>query len=263
MKEIFLCLITLLMAVNAFAELKTQEVKYSLGKVHFTGYLAYDDAIGGRRSGVLVVHEWWGHNDYVRRRAEMLAQLGYTALAVDMYGDGKLAQHPQEATQFVQEVNAKQGESQKRFQVALNVLKKEPTVDKKKIAAIGYCFGGSIVLNMARSGMDLKGVVSFHGSLGTETPAKRGGVKARVLVCHGADDSFISQEAVEAFKKEMDDAKVNYQFISYDGAKHSFTNPGADDLAEKFDLGIAYNEEADKQSWKDMQTFFKEIFGEE
>jgi len=260
MKTLIGVTLILLTSSFAFAELQTQEVNYRVDRVNFKGYLAYDTDFQGKRPGVLVVHEWWGHNDYVRRRAEMLAKLGYTALAVDMYGDGKLAQHPDDAKKFVQEVMAQEGVSQKRFRAALNFLRKQPTVDRKNIAAIGYCFGGSTVLNMARLGIDLKGVASFHGSLATQTSAKKGKVKARVLVCHGADDSFIPPEDIDSFKKEMTNAGADFQFISYEGAKHSFTNPDADTFAQKFGMGIAYNETADKQSWEDMQVFFKDIF---
>jgi len=254
--------ITLIFLTSSFAlaELQTQEVNYRVDRVNLKGYLAYDTDFQGKRPGVLVVHEWWGHNDYVRRRAEMLAKLGYVAFALDMYGDGKTAGHPDDAKKFVQEVMAREGVSQKRFRAALNFLRKQPTVDKKNIGAIGYCFGGSTVLNMARLGVDLKGVISFHGSLATQTRAQKGKVKARVLICHGADDGFIPAEDIAAFKKEMAAASVNFRFISYEGAKHSFTNPDADAFAQKFGMGIAYHETADKQSWEDMQVFFKDIF---
>ncbi len=261
MKKFIFLVIFFLSSAVASAELKTKEIQYRADKVKMKGYLAYDDAFSGKRPGILVVHEWWGHNAYARKRAEMLASLGYVALAVDMYGDGKQADHPDSAKKFVHEVTEKQGAAQKRFTADMNLLKKQSAVDKNKIGAIGYCFGGSTVLNMARQGMALKGVVSFHGSLATQTPANPGKVKARVLVCHGTDDSFIPAEDIANFKKEMTTAGVHYQFISYEGAKHSFTNPDADTYAEKFDMSIAYNESADKQSWADMRAFFEENFG--
>jgi dienelactone hydrolase len=208
----------------------------------------------------LVVHEWWGLNDYARKRARMLAGLGYTALAVDMYGEGKTAAHPKEAGQFSQELMDNIDVEKARFLAALEVLKRNETVDPSRIAAIGYCFGGGVVLQMAREGIDLKGVVSFHGILATQKPAKPGVVKAKILVAQGADDKFVTPEQVKAFRKEMDDAGVTYKLIEYSGATHSFTNPGADDLAKKFNIPIGYNAEADKKSWNDMQRFLNDIF---
>ncbi len=237
-----------------------EEVAYSADSVNMKGYLAYDASKQGKRPGVLVVHEWWGHNPYARHRADMLAELGYVALAVDMYGDGKTADHPKDAGMFAGEVMKRGPGATARFMKAMEMLKANPNVDVNNIAAIGYCFGGSTVLNMARQGLDLKGVVSFHGGLGTATPAKKGEVKARVLVCNGAADKFIPQSDIDAFKKEMEDAGVTYTFKSYEGALHSFTNPGADSLAKKFEMAIAYNAVADSASWSDMKTFFGEIF---
>lgn len=249
----------LLLPLVVSAAIKHQEISYSAGGVTMKGYLAYDDAVQGRRPGVLVVHEWWGHNDYARKRADMLAALGYTALAVDMYGDGRQASHPQDAGKFAGEVMQNMQSAKARFMAALNLLKKHKTVDASRIAAIGYCFGGGVVLHMARAGVDLKGVVSFHGSYGTQTPAEKGAVKAAVLVCHGAADQFISPEEIEGLKKEMQNAGVDFQFISYEGARHSFTNPAADENGKKFNLPIAYNKAADEKSWADMQQFFKRI----
>lgn len=244
----------------SYATVQDKEVQYSAGGVTLKGYLAFDDAVKGKRPGVLVVHEWWGHNDYARKRARMLAELGYTALAVDMYGDGKQAGHPDDAGRFAGEVSRNMPVAKARFLAALNFLKSDPTVDADKIAAIGYCFGGGIALNMARSGVDLEGVVSFHGSLGTENPARPGVVKARVLVCHGAADELVTPEQVEAFKNEMSGAGVDYTFLAYEGAKHSFTNPDADRFAKEFGLSVGYNAQADQISWVDMQEFFKKIF---
>lgn len=244
----------------ARAEIKGRELTYSANGVALKGYLAYDDAKKAKRPGVLVVHEWWGHNEYARKRARMLAGLGYVALAVDMYGEGKQAAHPSDAGKFASAVMQDMDTMKARFEAAMQLLKQQPQTDPKQIAAIGYCFGGGVVLNVARQGEDLKGVVSFHGSLGTSTPAQPGKVKAKILVCHGAADEFTSAEQIAAFKSEMDSAKVDYQFIAYEGAKHSFTNPEADAYAEKFKMPLAYNEKADKQSWQDMQAFFKKIF---
>ena len=257
---VMMMVMVLFCAGLAQAAVQGKEVDYSAEGVTLKGYLAYDDAGEGKRPGVLVVHEWWGHNDYARKRARMLAELGYTALAVDMYGDGKQANHPDDAGKFAGEVTQNMPVAKARFLAALNLLKSDPTVDADKIAAIGYCFGGGIVLNMARMGVDLKGVVSFHGSLGSEDPAQPGTVKAKVLVCHGAADSFITEEQIADFKKEMEAAGVDYKFIAYEGAVHSFTNPDADRYAEEFGLGVGYNAAADQMSWADMREFLKKIF---
>lgn len=239
-----------------------QEVEYNSEGTILKGFMVYDNSIEGKRPGVLVVHEWWGHNDYARDRARMLAELGFTALAVDMYGDGKKADHPEDAQKFAGAIfnNIKTGEE--RFLAAYNFLKEQETVDQNNIAAIGYCFGGAVVLHMARIGMDLKAVTSFHGGIQAITPAEQGKVKAFILVCNGADDPFVTQEQIDAFKKEMDVAKARYKFINYEGTAHSFTNPNADSLGKKFNMPLAYNEKADKESWLEMQNIFKKVFGE-
>ncbi|MDT8404042.1 dienelactone hydrolase family protein [Sulfuriflexus sp.] len=253
---LFLCLFSAL----AQAAVKTEEVTYKDNGTELKGYLAYDDAIQGKRPGILVVHEWWGHNDYARKRARMLAELGYTALAIDMYGDGKTANHPDDAGKFAKAVGSDLPLAKARFLAALNLLMTHETVDKDKTAAIGYCFGGGIVLQMARQGVDLDGVVSFHGSVATTTPASKGDVKASVLVYNGADDPFVKPEQIAAFKKEMDEAGVAYDFVNIPGAKHSFTNPAADDFAKQFGMPLAYDKSADDLSWQGMQDFFKKIF---
>ena len=242
--------------------IQTQTVEYEVNGVKMRGYLAFDASLKTKRPGVLVVHEWWGANDYARKRAEMLAELGYTAFAVDMYGEGKVAQHPEEAMSFASETMKNMPDAERRFLAAMKYLQQHSTVDSSKIAAIGYCFGGGVVLHMARIGTPLKGVVSFHGGLTTQTPAEPGKVKAAVLVCNGADDSFVKPEHIEAFKAEMENAGVDYQFINYPGAIHGFTNPAADSVAQKFGLKVAYNKAADEQSWQAMQAFFKRIFNE-
>jgi dienelactone hydrolase len=247
-------------AGTALAAVKGEEVQYKAGNTVLKGYLAWDDAVKGRRPGVLVVHEWWGHNEYARNRARMLAELGYTALVLDMYGDGHQAHHPDEAGKFSGEVRKNLTLARQRFDAAQVVLKKHPTVDGQNIAAIGYCFGGAIVLEMARQGENLKGVVSFHGSLNTEQPAKTGKFKARALVLTGEADPFIPHEQVEGFRKEMEAAKVDYRVVVYPGAKHSFTSPDADKLGQQFNMPFAYNAIADNESWAEMQAFFKKIF---
>jgi dienelactone hydrolase len=242
------------------AEFAEQEVEYISEGTILKGFLVYDKNIEGKRPGVLVVHEWWGHNDYSRKRARMLAELGYTAFALDMYGDGKKAEHPEDAQKFAGEIftNVKTGED--RFLAAYNFLKDQETVNPDEIAAVGYCFGGAVVLHMARIGMDLKAVASFHGGIQPITPAEEGKVKAFVLVCNGADDPFVTQEQIDAFKKEMDDAKVQYEFVNYEGAVHSFTSPAADSLGPKFNMPLAYNEKADKESWEEMKNVFSKVF---
>jgi dienelactone hydrolase len=247
---------------SAEPKIQTKAVEYKAQDVVMKGYLAYDEDIKGKRPGVLVVHEWWGVNDYIRRRARMLAELGYVALALDMYGEGKQAMHPSDAGKFSSELMQNFDVSRARFLAAMDFLKQQALVDPTRIAAIGYCFGGGVVLNMARQGVDLKGVASFHGSLKAVKPAQPGGVKAKVLVLHGADDKFIPQDQIEAFQQEMKTAGADFQFISYPGALHSFTNPEADENAKKFNMAIAYNADADKKSWDELKKFLKTIFGE-
>ena len=246
----------------ALAAIEGQEVDYKVGDKTFKGYLAYDNQATEKRPGILVVHEWWGQNDYARQRARMLAELGYVAFALDMYGDGKIATHPDQAGQFSQEVASHQEEGKARFLAALAVLQNFRLTDSTRIAAIGYCFGGGVVLNMALSALDdLAGVVSFHGGLVlSSTQVKPSSIKTKVLICHGGADQFISADQVKVYKEMLEAAKVDYQLINYPGAKHSFTNPDADQLAQKFNLPIGYNKEADEKSWQDMQQFFKKIF---
>ncbi|OED36224.1 hypothetical protein AB834_03120 [PVC group bacterium (ex Bugula neritina AB1)] len=243
------------------AKLIKKDILYRVENKSFKGYVVYDDSFTSKRPGVLVVHEWWGHNDYARKRTEMLAKLGYVAMALDMYGNGKKASHPKDAKKFMTEVMKNMDQAVPRFTEALKVLKEHPYADKDKIAAIGYCFGGGIVLNMARRGFPLKGVVSFHGSLATKTRAKKGDVKAAILVCHGAKDSFVSKQELLSFEKEMKEAEVDLTFKMYKNAKHSFTNPKANTFAKKFNMpGLKYDPRADRKSWADMKSFFRRIF---
>jgi dienelactone hydrolase len=260
MKRLLAVILMCGVSCSALAALQGKEVVYHVDGDEFTGYLAWDDAVKGKRPGVLVVHEWWGLNDYARKRADMLAQLGYTAFALDMYGSGKVADHPDTAKQFMQAVVSDMPEAKKRFDKAKAILQEQPTVDARHIAAIGYCFGGGMVLNMARAGEDLDGVVSFHGSLGTQTPAQKGQVRTRVLVFTGAADPFAPPETVSAFEKEMQAADVDYRLVSYPGVKHSFTNPGADSFAARFGMPLAYDKHADEDSWRQTLVFFNEIF---
>jgi dienelactone hydrolase len=253
-------LLTIAGAAIAAQKIEGRNVAYTAGGITMKGYLAYDAKAQGKRPGVLVVHEWWGQNAYVRERARMLARLGYTALALDMYGEGRIADHPDDAGKFASEMMKNFPVAQERFLAALAFLKKQPTVDPDRIAAIGYCFGGGVVLNMARQGVNLKGVASFHGSLAVVKPDRPTPIKAAVRVYNGADDTFTKPEQIEALKQEMTAQKVNFKFVNYPGAVHSFTNPEATEIGRKFKMPVAFNAEADKASWADMQQFLKEIF---
>lgn len=242
------------------ANLDTQTVDYSGGGAALKGFLATDTGRSGKRPGVLVVHEWWGLNDYIRGRARKLAELGYVALAADIYGDGKTASTPAEATGLMNGILGDIEKAEVRLAAARERLAAHPDVDPDRIAGIGYCFGGAVVLHAARIGMALRGVVSFHGALGSFHKPAPGSVKAKVLVCHGAADSLVPDSDIEAFKKEMDAAQADYRFVSYPGALHGFTNPEADEKAKKYGIPLAYDAKVDEQSWKDMQDFFKRIF---
>ena len=234
----------------------TEPVTYSAGGTTLRGHLALDPAKSGKRPGVLVVHEWWGLNDYIRRRAAMLAELGYVALAVDMYGDGRTADNPNDAGKLMMGVLSDMASGEARFKAGFERLKAHDAVDPGRIAAIGYCFGGAVVLHGARVGMPLAAVVSFHGSLGSFRKPAPGSVKARVLVCHGAADSLVPEAEVTAFKAEMDAAKADYRFVAYPGALHGFTNPEADANAKKYGIPLGYDAETDRKSWADMRDLF-------
>ena len=255
-----LVVLMLLGVVAAHAGVVGKEVTYTADSLTMKGYLAYNDSIKDKRPGVLVVHEWWGHNDYARKRATMLAELGYVALAVDMYGNGRLANHPDDAGKFASEVMSNMPAMKARFMAAMGLLMKDEHVDPTQLSAIGYCFGGGVVLTMAREGADLKAVVSFHGSLSTQNPAEKGKVKAKILVCNGADDKYTPADGIKKFKNEMKSAGVDFKFVNYPGAIHGFTNPAATELGKKFNMSIAYNENADKKSWDEMQKLFKKVF---
>ncbi len=260
MKKTILLLLTILFATPSIAEVVTQEVSYQSGDVALQGFLAYDNTLK-RRPAVLVVHEWWGHNSYARIRAKMLAKLGYVAFALDMYGDGKVADHPDDAKKFMQEAMQDQSILKARFIAALNYVRQLDNVDQKSIAAIGYCFGGGVVLNMARQGVDLDGVVSFHGSLVSQHLASKDQVTAKVLVFHGGNDAFIPESQVISFEEEMTAANVDHEIVVYENVDHSFTNPDADDFAEKYNMPVSYDQDADHKSWAKMKVFLAELFG--
>jgi len=245
---------------EAESTLVTEEVTYEGGGVTMKGYLVWDAAHPGPRPGVLVVHEWWGHNEYVRARARMLAELGYTALAVDMYGDGKTADHPKDAMQFAQEATKDVDAALARLEAGRALLAAHAEADGERVAAVGYCFGGAIVLNAARSGAELAGVVSFHGNLTARTPAEPGTVKAPILVLNGADDPMVPPEQVKAFEDEMTAAGATFEVVNYEGATHAFTNPEATARGEQFDLPLAYDAQADQASWDAMSAFLARVF---
>ena len=251
-------LITLLGVGSIDAGVKTKTIEYDHDGTKFVGFLAYDDATNDKRPGVLVVHEWWGLNEYAKKRATMLAEMGYVAFCPDMYGNGQVTEHPKEAGKMAQTVRMNVATWQARAKAGLKVLTSQEQTDTKNLAAIGYCFGGSTALQLAYVGSDLKAVCTFHAALPTPTDEQAKAIKAKILICHGADDAFISKESIEKFKKGLDHAKAKYQFESYPGAVHSFTVPEADKKELK---GMAYNEAADKKSWQQMKDLFKEAFG--
>ena len=257
-KAAFLALgILFVMSSFSHAALKKQTVEYQINGEPFEGYLVYDDAVTAPRPGVLVVHQWMGLTDNERMRADMLAEMGYVAFALDVYGKGIRPSNSKEASEQAGKFYGDRALFRSRLAAGLKQLTDLKTVDPTRLAAIGYCFGGGGVLELARSGADIKGVVSFHGSLNTPNPDDARNIKARVLVCHGALDPHVDREAVNGFFDEMNAAKVDYQFIAYAGAVHAFTQKGAGDDPSK---GAAYNAAADRRSWQHMQDFFAEIF---
>ncbi|MEX0604582.1 MAG: dienelactone hydrolase family protein [Marinobacter sp.] len=244
----------------AFADITSETVEYTVDGDSFTGYMVYDDDIEGQRPGVLVVHEWWGHNEFARSQAEKLAEEGYTAFALDMYGTGKLAEHPDDAKKFMQATMGDKQALEARFREAMSILQDHETVDEDRIAAQGYCFGGAVVLNMARLGLELDGVVSLHGSLGSDIKPEQGAVKARVLAYTGGADPFVPVEQVTGFVSEMTNAGADLSLTVFPGVKHSFTSEAADETGEKFGLPMAYDEEAANRSWEGAMAFYKDIF---
>jgi dienelactone hydrolase len=248
-----------LFASPVLAAIKVEPVDYKDGDVALRGYIAYDDAWTGKHPAVLVVHEWWGNNEYAQGRAKKLAELGYVAFALDMYGKDKKTDDPKKAGEFTQEVAAEAGTMRRRATAGLKVLQDFRLTDTSRVAAIGYCFGGTVVLELARTGADLKAVVPFHASkIAAMNPADNKEIRAKILVCNGADDTFLSKDERERFTTQMKEAKLDYQFIDYSGAVHAFTNPAADHYNIP---GVKYNEPAARRSWLLMQSFFDEVFG--
>jgi dienelactone hydrolase len=238
----------------------TNRIEYFVGDAPHQGYLAYDDEIVGERPGVILVHEWWGLNDYMVRRAHMLAELGYIALAIDMFGDGRVATDPDEAGGLMNGVLNDMETGTAALKAGYQLLLNQVGVDPQRTAAIGYCFGGAMVLHMARIGMPLSAVVSFHGALGSFHTAEPGSIKPAILVCHGAADSMVSMEDLNGFKQEMEQAQADYEVLLLDGAKHGFTNPQADINADKYGIDLGYQQQADAASWKALQTLFEKVF---
>jgi len=254
-----LCLAGWAMAgAPAYAKVVTQSVPYEFQGTTFNGYLAYDDALQGKLPGVLVVHEWWGLNEYARYRAEKLAGLGYVAFALDMYGEGKATRHPKDAAEWSGKITASVRRWQQTARAGLDVLMKNPRTDPDRVVAIGYCFGGSTVQELAYSGAPVKGVVSFHGSLLLPEGDQAGQTRAKILICHGAEDPFTSTKALADYLSGMTKTGLDWQMIIYSGAKHSFTNPDADKAGMK---GLGYNKSADERSWAEMKLFFAEVLG--
>ena len=239
--------------------IKTETVSYKADTVTLKGYVAYDSTSDKKRPVVIIIHEWWGLTDYPKMRAKMLADMGYLAFAIDMYGNGATADNPGEAQKMATPLYSDPKLAKGRFDAAMDIIKNYPAADMNNVAAIGYCFGGGMALNVARLGEPLKGVVSFHGSL-VGTPADKDLLKAKILVCHGGADQFVKQEEVDKFKKQMDSIHADYTFKVYPNATHAFTNPNATNMGTKFAMPIAYNAAADTASWKDMTEFFGKIF---
>jgi len=257
MKKLFIALSILASGLPALAAIQTRTIEYKQGDTTLEGVLVYDDAIQGKRPGVLIVHQWLGITDYEKHRAEMLAKLGYVAFCADIYGKGVRPKDTSESGPLASRYKADRPLLRARVNAGLEVLKKNQFADPSRIAAIGYCFGGTTVLELARSGADLAGVVSFHGGLDSPTPADGANIKCKVLACHGADDPFVKTKDLTAFETEMRDHKVDWQLVSYGGAVHSFTQPMAGNDNSK---GAAYNERADKRSWEAMKQFLAELF---
>jgi dienelactone hydrolase len=241
----------------AAAAVKTRVVEYRQGGTILEGYLAWDDAVQGRRPGVLVVHEWTGLGDYAKSRARMLAEMGYVAFAADIYGQGVRPKTPQEAMAASGKYKNDRNLMRARVLAGIEELRSSPLCDPKRVAAIGYCFGGTCVLELARSGADIAGVVSFHGGLDTPTPEDAKNIKCKVLVLHGGDDPHVPAKDVEAFENEMRAGGVDWQLVIYGGAVHAFTNPASGSDTSR---GAAYDEKADRRSWQAMKAFFAEIF---
>jgi dienelactone hydrolase len=254
-------LFALAIATPALAAVKEEPVAYKDGETAMKGFVVYDTAKSGKRPGLILVHEWWGITKHMHNEARRFAAEGYTVLIADMYGDAKTADNPKDAGALSGSVMKNPQAMESRFNAAREVLAKQPSVDTARIGAVGYCFGGAVVLNMARAGADLAGVAGFHASLGLNTPAPApGAVKAKILVLNGADDPFVKKEQYAAFKSDLDAAKADYKVIEYPGAVHAFTNPEATALGEKFNLPLRYDAKANQEAEAEASKFFAQVF---
>ena len=264
--KIIFCLTLLIMATlstgmeakTSSSKIKEENISYTVGNMVYKGFIAYDQNVKGKRPAVLVVHEWWGLTEYPKMRARKLAELGYVALAVDMFGNGKIATNPTEAQALTAPFYSNPQLSKTLVDAALVKLKELDETDPARMFAIGYCFGGAVVLNAAKLGADLKGIVSFHGGL-KGVPADKDLLKAHILVCQGGSDKFVPESDRSQFKHQMDSIGASYSFISYPDALHAFSNPEATELGKKFNLAIEYNKSADVNSWNDMKKFFNSL----
>ncbi len=255
-----ICSVFLVLAqpeVQIKPNIHTENVEYQHGGITLQGYLAYDASNSEKRPGILIIHEWWGHNDYAQMRARQLAELGYVAFALDMYGKGVLTPDPKKASELAGSFYTDRKLMQERAGSGLEILKKQKVTDSNRLAVIGFCFGGTCALELARSGADIDGVVSFHGGLNTPHPEDAKNIKGSILALHGADDPYVKSEEVRAFQEEMRNAGVDWQMNYYGDAVHSYTNPAA---GQDKSSGAAYNEKAATRSWEAMQIFFDEIF---
>jgi len=258
MRKVFVIMIGLLLSpIGGYAEVQTKIIPYTHGQTQLEGFLAWDDRVQGKRPGVLVVHEWWGLNDYARQRAEQLAALGYVAFAVDMYGKGQVTSHPDQAGKWMKHIQENVKEWQARAITGLEVLRNHSLVDQGKVAAIGYCFGGATVMQLAYSGTDIQGVVSFHGSLPLPEDPHKVQTQAKVLIAHGNADPFVPDNHVQKFRKAVEEAKLDWHMIVFSGTRHSFTNPNAGSHGMD---ALKYDPKADRRSWAYMQIFFNELF---
>ena len=238
----------------------TARIDYRVGDNIHQAYLANDDSVSGPKPGIIIVHEWWGVNDYIVDRTHQLAELGYVALAIDMFGNGKTAENPDEAGELMNGVLGDMETGTAALRAGYEVLLEQPSVDEEKTAAVGYCFGGAMVLHMARIGLPLAAVASFHGALGSFHQAQPGSISARILVCHGEADSMVTMDDVAGFRAEMDAARANYEVKLYADAKHGFTSREADVNGSKYGIDVGYNAAADQASWQAMQSMFDEVF---
>jgi dienelactone hydrolase len=241
------------------SKIKEETVSYDSDGITFKSYVAYDENIKGERPVIMVIPEWWGMTDYPKMRARMLAELGYFAMAVDMFGDSKIAANPQQAQELTKPFYMDPTLAKRLIDVAIQKAKEFPQADPENIAGIGYCFGGYAILNAAKLGADLKGVVSFHGGLGGVVPIKNL-LNAKLLICHGADDKFVSMKDLDLLIHQLDSIGADYSVKIYANSTHAFTNPASDENARKFNMPIAYNPVADKESWNDMKMFLDTLF---